>query len=89
MDSRPHFELTLSVPHDERFAATVRDLAVHAAEHAGCARPRAEAFGRAAEQLLRACLEDDASRDEVPVVMRCVAGPVEVLIYERVITLDV
>lgn len=83
------FELTLSLPHDARFAGTIRDLAVHAAQHVGCGQAKAEAFGRAAEELLRACLADSAPGDDVPVVVRRLAGPLEVLIDERVITLDI
>jgi hypothetical protein len=83
------FELTLSVPHDPRFASTIRDLAIHAAQHVGCAQAKAEAFGRAAEELLRACLADSAPGSDVPVVVRCLAGPLELLIDERIITLDI
>lgn len=84
-----HFELTLTLPHDERFAPAVRDLAVHAAEHAGCARPRAEAFGEAAERLLRECLEHNPARGPLPVVVRRRDGPVELLIDARLITLEI
>ncbi len=83
------FELTLSLPHDARFASTIRDLAIHAAQHAGCAQAKAEAFGRAAEELLRACLADSAPGNEVPVVMRRITGPLELLIDDRIITLEV
>ena len=83
------FELSLSLPHDARFAATVRDLATHAAQHAGCAQSKAEAFGRAAEELLRSCLEHSAPGDEVPVIVRRLTGPLELLIDDRLITLDI
>jgi hypothetical protein len=83
------FELTLSLPHDPRFAATIGALAVHAAQHVGCAQAKAEAFGRAAEDLLRACLADSAPGDDVPVIVRRLAGPLELLIDERIITLDI
>ena len=83
------FELTLSLPHDARFAVTIRDLAVHAAQHVGCGQAKAEAFGRAAEELLRACLADSAPEREVPVVVRRLAGPLELLIDKHVITLDI
>ena len=83
------FELTLSLPHDPRFASTVRDLAVHAAQHVGCGQAKAEAFGRAAEELLRDRLAALAPDDDVPVVVRRVAGPLELLIDECVITLDI
>jgi anti-sigma regulatory factor (Ser/Thr protein kinase) len=83
------FELTLSLPHDPRFASTIRDLAIHAAQHVGCTQAAAEAFGRAAEELLRACLADSAPEDEVPVVVRRITGPLELLIDDRLITLDI
>lgn len=83
------FELTISLPHDLRFASTIRDLAVHAAQHVGCAQREAEAFGRAAEDLLRACLADSAAGSDVPVIVRRLAGPLELLIDQRVITLEI
>jgi hypothetical protein len=83
------FELTLSLPHDARFASTIRDLAIHAAQHVGCAQAKAEAFGRAAEELLRACLADSAPGNDVPVVVRRVGGPLELMIDDRLITLDI
>lgn len=82
------FDLHLSLPHDLRFAATIRDLAAHAAQFVGCGDARAMAFGREAEELLRACLEDNASRSEVPVIVRRHNGSLEVQIDERRITLD-
>ena len=84
----PHFEFVLSVPHDPRFAGAVRDLAAHAASHYGCAPPRAEAFGQEAEQLFRTCLQENPTRREVPVVVRSTTGPLELLIDERNISLD-
>jgi anti-sigma regulatory factor (Ser/Thr protein kinase) len=84
------FELTLSLPRDPRFASTIRDLAVHAAQHAGCGLAKAEAFGRAAEELLRASLADSAQEEEdMPVVVRRLAGPLELRIDKRIITLDI
>ena len=83
------FELTLSFPPDARFAPAIRDLAIHAAQYVGCARAKAEAFGRAAEDLLRTCLEASPQEDEVPVVMRRMAGPLELRIDDRIITLDI
>jgi hypothetical protein len=82
------FELTLLLPHDHRFAPTLRDLAIHAAEYAGCPRPQAEAFGRAAEELLRESLAN-GSHVEVPVVVRRAAGPLELVVDERVLTLEI
>lgn len=84
----PQFEFVLSLPHDERFAAAVRDLAAHAATHYGCATARAQAFGQQAEHLFRSCLEENLTRSEVPVVLRSTTGPLELLIDERTISLD-
>lgn len=83
------FELTMSLPHDARFAPAIRDLATHAAQHVGCGPAKAEAFGLAAEELLRRWLEDSGPDEEVPVVMRRVAGPLELRIDDRTITLDI
>ena len=83
------FELTVWLPHDARFAPTMRELAMHAAQHAGCARAKAEAFGRAAEELLRRCLEETGPGDALPVVMRRDAGPLELRIDDRTITLEI
>ena len=87
--SRPQFDLTLSLPPDERFAATIRALAIHAAEHAGCLRAQAEAFGRAAEELLKAYLEESTPHREIAVVVRRADGPLELIIDQHRITLDI
>jgi hypothetical protein len=87
--SPDHFELTLSLPHDVRLAATVRGLAVQAAHYAGCSDAKAEAFGRSVEELARTCLADAAASAEIAVVVRRAAGPLEVRIATRTITLDV
>ena len=87
--SPEHFELTLSLPHDVRLAATVRSLAVQAAHYAGCADAQAEAFGRSVEEVARGCLADATATQEIAVVVRRAAGPLEVRIASRTITLDV
>jgi len=84
----PQFEFVLSLPHDARFAAAIRDLAAHAAIHYGCATPRAQAFGEEAERLFRSRLEENLTRREVPVVVRSTTGRLELLIDERTISLD-
>jgi hypothetical protein len=69
---------------------TVRDLAVHAAQYAGCGSSAAEAFGRHVEQAIRARLEQLAADAVVPVILRRHDdGPVEVLIDSRTISVDV
>ena len=87
--SPDHFELTLSLPHDVRLAATVRGLAVKAAHYAGYADAQAEAFGKSVEEVARGCLADAAATQEIAVVVRRAAGPLEVRIASRTITLDV
>jgi hypothetical protein len=74
------FELNVSLPHDERFAPAGRELAVHAAERAGCGQPEALSFGRVVEQVLTECLDDENPRRPVELVFRAEAGTVEVLL---------
>lgn len=88
MDSTS-FELTLSLPHDTRFTRTIRDLAIHAAQYAGCGRDQAEAFGAAAEELLREHLADATFDGQVPIIVRRAAGPLEVVIHERTVRLEI
>jgi hypothetical protein len=74
------FELNLSLPAEERFATTMRDLAAHAARYAGCTEQDAERFGAAVEGVVRQCFERAGAGAEVPAVIRRGAGPVEFLI---------
>ncbi len=83
------FELSISVPRDERFAVTVRGLAVHAAQYAGCPAPAAEAFGQRVEEAILAQVEESSAGAVVPVVVRREAGPVEVLVDAQTISVDV
>jgi hypothetical protein len=82
------FELTVSVSQDPRFAATVRELVVCAAQYAGCSRSDAAAFGRDVEEAVRASLES-ADGTILPVTVRRRAGPVEVLVNGHTLTLQV
>ena len=59
------FELNLSLPQEERFVPMARDLAVHAAERAGCGRPDAESFGRVVADLLVRCVREDRCGSQV------------------------
>jgi len=77
---RTSFELNVSLPADGRFAATVRDLAVHAARYAGCRGGDAEAFGDAVERVMMGCVNGSFRGAAVPIVVRRIHGPVEVLI---------
>lgn len=83
------FELTLSLPHDVRFASTVGELVVHAAQYAGCVQARAEAFGREVEALVRCHLADPAAPPLVPIVVRLAAGPLEIVVNGRSMTLEI
>ena len=83
------FELTMSVPRDERFVDTLRGLAVHAAQYAGCTTEAAEAFGGRVEQAMRATLERVPATVTVPIVVRRHDGPVEIQIESRIISVDV
>jgi hypothetical protein len=88
MTDAGHFEIQLSFPQDVRLAATVRALAVHAARFAGCGDAQAEEFGRSVEEVARTCLADSTSDRDVPVVVRRMSGPLEVLIDTQLVSLD-
>ena len=83
------FELTVSVSPDARFAVTVRELVVCAAQYAGCSDADAAAFGRDVEDAVRASLEEAADAIVLPVTVRRRAGPVEVLVNGHTLTLQV
>ena len=75
------FELNVSVTADTRFAATLREVAAHAARYAGGDDAGADRFGEAVEAVAMACLgEAVKSGGPVQVVVRRGDGPVEVLI---------
>ena len=80
------FEITVTLPADGRYAETARELAVHAARQAGLSELRAGAFGDEVAAAVRPSLE--ASREDVPVVVRRVGGPVEVVVNGRTLTAD-
>jgi hypothetical protein len=73
------FELNLVVPNDDRYAQTMRELAVHAARYAGCRGADADQYGAAVEAVARACLAEGEAA-EIPVIVRRDVGPVEFLI---------
>lgn len=85
----PSFELTLSLPHDARFVSAVGGLVVHAAQYAGCAPARAETFAREVEALVRCHLADPAAPPLVPIVVRLAAGPLEIVVNGRTMTLEI
>jgi hypothetical protein len=73
------FELNVLVPSHVRYAATLRDLAVHAARYAGCRGADADQYGAAVESVAAACLSR-AGAGQVRVVLRRGDGPLEFLI---------
>jgi hypothetical protein len=88
-DSPQQFQLDVSVPRDERFVPTVRDLAVQGARFAGCTPEAADAFGKSVEAALGTCLHTSTSEIPIAVVVRRNHGPLEVLVDEHTLTLDV
>ncbi len=74
------FELNVTVPADERFAAPMGDLAVHAARYAGCRGPDADAYGEAVRAVVLACLARPGRAALVEVIIRRGNGPVEFLV---------
>lgn len=75
------------MPRDARFGEAVRRLALQAATYAGGAAGDAEAFATSVEQAFHAALAGSAG--EVALTFRRAAGPVEVTIDGRVLSLAV
>ena len=88
MTDHAHFELNVSLPPDTRFAVTARELAVYAARHAGCTEARARAFGEEVEATILSCMERGNTDAPLPVVVRRMTGPLEVVVNGRTIALD-
>jgi hypothetical protein len=80
------FELNVSLPHDLRFVETARELAVQAARQGGWVEAEAQTFGRTVEGAIRQWLTTSPPGSRVPVVVRCLDGPVEVLVAGRTLT---
>ena len=85
-EGQSDYELTVSIPCDLRFTETVRELAVHAAKHAGCSDARAQAFGREVEEAARVHMGDVSGDAGLPLVFRRTTGPVEVLVNGRTLS---
>jgi hypothetical protein len=81
------FELTMSVPREQAFAIIVHDLALHAANYAGGAAADADMFARSVGEAFAASVA--AGGGDVPIVFRRSAGPLEVLLDGRLLTLAV
>jgi len=89
-EPRPEvLEMEMSLPHDVRLAAAIRTVAMQAAQSAGCADQRAEAFAKSVEDAVRAQLEQVADGSTVPVVLRLTTTPLQIQIASQIITLDV
>lgn len=86
-DARPEFELNVSLPYDARFAETARELAIHAARHAGCGDDEARAFGAEVERVVRGRIAAGGPGTHIPLIVRRASGPVEVLVNGRALTL--
>ena len=88
-DPSPDFlEMELSLPHDARLAAAIRGVAILAAQFAGCAGERAEAFAQSVEEVVRTQLDQVADGSTVPVTLRLTRQPLQIQIASSVISLD-
>jgi len=81
------FAFDVAMPRDARFAEAVRRLALQAASYAGGNAGEAEAFAASVELAFQACLS--GSTGDVALTFRRAAGPVEVVIDGRVLSLAV
>ena len=82
------FELTVSVSGDARLAETVRQVAVCAAQCAGCAAGAATVFGQHVEETVRRSQRGATAESLLPVTVRRDAGHVEVVVNGHTLTLD-
>ncbi len=65
------FELTLSVPSDERYGAVLLALAGHAAQHAGCDAAAAAEFAAAVDDAWQGCVRSGtAGQSGIVIVLR-------------------
>jgi hypothetical protein len=81
------FEITVWVQ-DDRFAGAVGILAHAVAQEAGLASATCTAFADQVDSAVRASLPGLRADHELPVIVRCTGGPVEVLVGGRTITPD-
>jgi hypothetical protein len=82
------FELIVSIE-DVRFVAMIGALVDHAAQYAGSSSADAASFSTAVTEALAAALAGRTSRAPLPVVLRRLAGPLEVVVDGQTLTLDV
>ena len=83
-----NFELTVSVQ-DDQYAGAVVALVDSVARQVGCAPATAAAFAASVDAALRQSLAGQGAGELLPVVVRCHDGPVQVLINDQLLTLDV
>jgi predicted small secreted protein len=84
------FELSVTLPPDDRFAGTAAAIAVHAAQFAGCPPAVAQGFGRDVEAAVRACVDRlQSAPAAIPLIVRRDAGPVEAIVDGRTLRVDV
>jgi len=82
------FQFRLSVPRDAQFVSMVRGLAVQAARYASCKDGEVESFAGSVEAAVRACLRDASAGNVISVTVQRNAGPLEVLIDGRAVTVQ-
>ena len=80
------FELTVSVSQDLRYATTVREVVMCAAQYAGCPLVNATAFAGAVEEAVRVSLQETGEA-MLPITVRRHQGPIEVLVNGHTLTL--
>jgi hypothetical protein len=81
------FTFDVAMPREARFGEAVRRLALQAVTYAGGHGSDAEAFAVSVEQAFQACLT--GSTGDVALTFSRAAGPVEVTIDGRVLSLSV
>lgn len=82
-------DLNLSLPCDQRFVETLRQLAVQAAVTCGCPPSAGESFGRSVERAVREALARHRADDRIAVRIRRDDGPVEVVVDSHHLELPV
>jgi hypothetical protein len=87
VDAR-RFQFSLSVPRDAQFAPMVRGLAAQAARYASCSEAEVEAFAGSVDAAVRACLRESSADAIIAITVQRDAGPIEVLVNGRAITVQ-
>jgi hypothetical protein len=82
------FSFTLSVPRDSHVVTLVRLIAEKAARYARCESAAAEAFAGSVEEAVRACFESAPSDEPVSILVRRDAGPIEIVVDGRAVSVE-